>query len=84
MTFAKSCKTVIARRGEGVIRVAEANGIAMDYSCRNGECGSCRCKLLAGEVDMPDKTALTAKERKAGFILACVARPVSDAITLDL
>ena len=84
MTFAKSGKTVIARRGEGVIRVAEANGIAMDYSCRNGECGSCRCKLLAGEVDMPDKTALTAKERKAGFILACVARPVSDSITLDL
>ena len=84
MTFAKTGKTVIARRGEGVIRVAEANGIAMDYSCRNGECGSCRCKLLAGEVDMPDKTALTAKERKAGYILACVARPVSDAITLDL
>jgi ferredoxin-NADP reductase len=84
MTFAKSNKTVIARRGDGVIRVAEANGIAMDYSCRNGECGSCRCKLLAGEVDMPDKTSLTAKERKTGFILACVARPVSDAITLDL
>ena len=84
MTFAKTGKTVIARRGEGVIRVAEANGIAMDYSCRNGECGSCRCKLLAGEVDMPDKISLTAKERKAGFILACVARPVSNAITLDL
>ena len=37
MTFAKSGKTVIARRGEGLIRVAEANGIAMDYSCRNGD-----------------------------------------------
>ena len=84
MTFARSGKTVIARRGDGVIRVAEANGIAMDYSCRNGECGSCRCKLLAGEVDMPDKTSLTANDRKAGFILACVARPASDAITLDL
>ena len=84
ITFAKSGKTVIAQRGEGVIQVAEANGIAMDYSCRNGECGSCRCKLLAGEVDMPEKTSLTAKERKAGFILACVARPVSNSITLDL
>ncbi|MBC7740210.1 MAG: 2Fe-2S iron-sulfur cluster binding domain-containing protein, partial [Candidatus Saccharibacteria bacterium] len=46
MTFAKTGKTVIARRGEGVIRVAEANGIAMEYSCRNGECGSCRCEPL--------------------------------------
>lgn len=84
MTFAKTGKTVTATRGEGIIRVAEAYGIAVDYSCRNGECGSCRCKLLAGEVAMPEKTSLTAKERKAGFILACVARPVSDAITLDL
>ena len=84
MTFAKTGKTVTATKGEGIIRVAEANGIAVDYSCRNGECGSCRCKLLAGEVAMPEKTSLTAKERKAGFILACVARPVSDAITLDL
>ncbi len=84
ITFQRSARTVIARRGEGMIRVAEANGIAVDYSCRTGECGSCRCKLLAGEVDMPDGTALTTKERKAGLILACVARPVSDAIVLDL
>ena len=84
ITFQRSARTVIARRGEGIIRVAEANGVTLDYSCRNGECGSCRCKLIEGRVDMPDKTALTAKERKAGLILACVARPVSDVIVLDL
>ena len=84
ITFQRSGRTVIARRGEGMIRVAEANGIEVDYSCRTGECGSCRCKLLSGEVEMPDGTVLSAKERKAGLILACVARPVSANITLDL
>ena len=84
ITFQRSRRTVIARRGEGMIRVAEANGIAIDYSCRTGECGSCRCKLLAGEVDMPEGTVLSAEERKSGLILACVARPISDSVTLDL
>lgn len=84
ITFQRSGRTVLAKRGEGIIRVAESNGIAVDYSCRTGECGSCRCKLVAGEVEMPEGTALTAKERKAGLILACVVRPVSEAITVDL
>ncbi|ANN57162.1 hypothetical protein A9174_10550 [Mesorhizobium loti NZP2037] len=84
ITFARSGRTVMAKRGEGMIRAAEANGIAVDYSCRTGERGSCRCKLLAGEVEMPEGTALTSKERKAGLILACVARPISDAVTIDL
>lgn len=84
VTFARSDRTVVGRRGEGLIRIAEVNGIAIDYSCRNGECGSCRCKLLAGQVDMPEKSALSAKEIKDGIILPCVARPVTNAITLDL
>ncbi len=84
ITFKASGRTVIAKRGEGMIRLAEANGIAVDYSCRTGECGSCRCKLLAGEVTMPEGTVLSAKERAAGLILACVARPVSDSVTIDL
>lgn len=84
ITFQRSGRTVLAKRGEGIIRVAESNGIAVDYSCRTGECGSCRCKLVVGEVDMPDGTVLAAKERNVGLILACVARPLSDEITVDL
>lgn len=84
VTFARSGRTVDARRGDNLIRLAETNGIDVDYSCRNGECGSCRCRLIEGEVDMPEKAALSAKERADRLVLACVARPISDAITLDL
>lgn len=29
----------------------EAQGIPIEYHCREGYCGACRCKLISGEVD---------------------------------
>ncbi len=84
LVFKRSGRSVTAKRGESMVRVAEANGIAIDYSCRSGECGSCRCKIIEGEVKMPEGTTLTAKEIASGQILACVARAVSDRVVLDL
>lgn len=84
VVFNKSARSVIAKRGESFVRVAEVNGVSIDYSCRSGECGSCRCKVLEGEVKMPDGTMLSPKEIADGQILACVARAVSDRVVLDL
>lgn len=84
LVFKRSNRSVIARRGESMVRVAEANGIAIDYSCRSGECGSCRCKVLEGDVTMPPGTSLSRKEIAKGQILACVARAVSNRVVLDL
>ncbi len=84
LVFKRSGRSVTAKRGESMVRVAEANGITIDYSCRSGECGSCRCKIIEGEVKMPEGTTLTAKEIASGQILACVARAVSDRVVLDL
>ena len=84
LVFKRSNRSVIAKRGESIVRVAEANGIAIDYSCRSGECGSCQCKVLEGDVKMPKGTSLSDKDIAKGEILACVARPVSNRVVLDL
>src|SRR5690606_4394673 len=36
--------------GETVLAAAIRNGIGLPYGCKNGACGTCKGKLLAGEV----------------------------------
>ncbi len=53
------------------------------YACKNGMCGTCRAKLVAGTVEMDHNYALEDEELAAGFVLACQSYPTSDAVTLD-
>ena len=52
----------------------------MPYGCRDGACGSCRGKVLSGEVDhgRAQRTALSEADRRAGGALFCCARARSD------
>jgi ring-1,2-phenylacetyl-CoA epoxidase subunit PaaE len=53
------------------------------YACKNGMCGTCRARLVAGTVEMDHNYALEDDELAAGFVLACQAHPTSDRVTLD-
>lgn len=60
-------------------------GVWMPNSCNQGTCGTCKLRVVRGDVDHRDSPAdtLTAAERAAGLALACQARPRSD-LTLAL
>jgi ring-1,2-phenylacetyl-CoA epoxidase subunit PaaE len=53
------------------------------YSCRDGVCGTCRARVVQGQVRMDRCHALESGEVEAGFVLTCQAHPVSEAVTLD-
>ena len=53
------------------------------YACRGGVCGTCRAKVIAGEVVMERNYALDPEEVLAGFVLACQSVPVSAEAELD-
>lgn len=53
------------------------------YACREGVCGSCRAKVVAGSVTLGLQHALDARDLAAGYTLACRARPRADDLTLD-
>lgn len=59
---------------------AEAQGLAPEFSCRAGICGTCACRLIAGEVDY-DTDPL--EPPATGEILLCCTRPRGQ-VTLDL
>ena len=54
------------------------------YSCNEGVCGSCQCKLLSGQVTMKENLFLNDKEIADGLILACQATPVTKQVQVKL
>ena len=81
VTFQKSGKVLEWNgRFESILELAEDNGIEIEYECRQGFCGTCKVKLLSGEVDMDIEDGLEDEDREEGFILTCVAVPKSDIV----
>ena len=79
--LARSGATYEVPVGKTILEVLRANGHEVASSCESGTCGSCRTKLLAGEVDHRDLAL--ADYEKADSLMVCVSRGLSD-ITLDL
>lgn len=55
----------------------------LPFACRGGVCGTCRARLVTGQVRMRRNFALEPDELEAGFVLTCQSLPVSDALTVD-
>jgi ring-1,2-phenylacetyl-CoA epoxidase subunit PaaE len=53
------------------------------YSCTGGVCGTCRARLVAGEVRMDRNYALEPEELESGVVLTCQSHPVTDEVSLD-
>jgi CDP-4-dehydro-6-deoxyglucose reductase len=66
--------------GETILEAALREGFVIAYGCRNGACGTCKGKVLAGAVDYGkyQEHALPESDRRLGFALFCQAHPMSD------
>lgn len=77
-SFSRSGKKAPMPPDKTVLEAAEQVGVAIDYSCRQGFCGACKVKLLAGQVTMEVQDGLTPADRTAGLVLACQAKAKQD------
>jgi sulfoxide reductase heme-binding subunit YedZ len=70
--FARSGKKGQGTSAETLLAIAEKNGIAIQASCRVGQCGTCATRILEGEVDMEVTDGLDPALRAQGYRLLCV------------
>jgi ring-1,2-phenylacetyl-CoA epoxidase subunit PaaE len=72
-----------SREQPSILDAASAAGLEVPFSCTSGVCGTCRAKLVEGEVRMERNFALDKKEVAAGYVLTCQAHPVSERVVLS-
>lgn len=82
--MAASGRRFAAPSDRPLLRAAEEAGIALASSCRNGTCRTCLLPLRAGQVRyMIAWPGLLPEEKTGGWVLPCVAYPVSDVVLGD-
>ena len=77
-----SGRTFSVARDEAILTAAIREGVGLPYGCKDGACGSCKCRLLEGRVihGVHQVKALSAEEEAAGWILTCQAAPQTDVV----
>ena len=69
--------TLDVKPQETLLVALERHGYRPSFSCRAGACGECKLRVTSGQVD-PVGEALSASERKEGYVLGCLAHPIGD------
>lgn len=62
---------------------AQATRSDLPFACKGGVCGTCRARVVDGEVEMVRNYALEPDEVAQQFVLTCQTYPVGDAVTVD-
>ena len=77
-----SGRTFDVQAEEAVLAAGIRQGIGLPYGCKDGACGSCKCKMVSGKVVHREhqSKALSAEEEAQGFVLTCCAVAQSDLV----
>ncbi len=82
LTLRPQNRTLRLVPGRPVLEAALAAHLNLPHSCKGGNCGSCRARLLAGTIDYPrgPPLGLSSAEAAAGYVLLCQAVAQSDLV----
>jgi 3-ketosteroid 9alpha-monooxygenase subunit B len=69
--------------GRRMLDVMIDGGLDASYSCREGVCGACACRLLGGEVEMAHNEVLEDEDLAGGYVLACQSVALTDQVSVS-
>jgi ring-1,2-phenylacetyl-CoA epoxidase subunit PaaE len=75
--------TVTVAEGVTVLEGAQRSRPDLPFACKGGVCGTCRARVVQGDVRMRRNFALEDKEIAAGFVLTCQSTPVTEKVVVD-
>lgn len=75
---------LIVKPSETILEAALESDLDIPYSCQAGMCTACLGLCKSGKVIMDEEDGLTPNEINKGYILTCVAHPMSEGVVIDL
>ena len=72
-----------SREQPSILDAASAAGLEVPFSCTSGVCGTCRARVVEGQVRMERNFALDKNEVANGFVLTCQAHPTTERVVLS-
>ena len=84
VTLAHSGVTLTVPPQKSILDVLIEAGIAVQYSCCDGVCGTCETRVLDGVPDHRDSVLLGEDANATDRIMVCVSRCSGASLTLDL
>jgi naphthalene 1,2-dioxygenase ferredoxin reductase component len=86
VTIADTVHAVPAEAGDTVLSALLGHGVGFAYSCQAGNCGTCKCELVSGEILQLEYSehALSAAERERNIVLACRSQVWGDVTVRQL
>ncbi|MDT4991857.1 MAG: ring,2-phenylacetyl-CoA epoxidase subunit PaaE [Actinoplanes sp.] len=75
--------TVTVPDGSTVLEGAQRSRPDLPFACKGGVCGTCRARLVEGDVQMRRNFALEPAEIAAGYVLTCQSGPTSAKVVVD-
>jgi phthalate 4,5-dioxygenase reductase subunit len=82
VTLAGSGRTIEVPADRSILEALRDAGEKTVSSCESGTCGTCKCKLVEGDVDHRDLVLMD--EEKSDHIMICVSRAKSGDLVVDL
>ena len=79
--FKESGKTVDwDNHCSNILELAQEAQVEIETDCEQGFCGTCKVKLISGEVDMESDDGLDEADLEQNMILPCVSVPRTDIV----
>lgn len=75
--------TIKVKYPYSISKVAQEAGLPVPYSCESGQCASCVCKLISGEIWMAYNEVLTDQDLEKGLRLTCMGYPIHGDVTIE-
>lgn len=80
----KSGLTVSVPADKSILEALAAHGLEVPRSCEQGICGTCECRVIAGEVDHRDSILSNGERATSQTMMICVSRARGSQLILDI